>query len=145
MWIQIRPDILSGLIWVQTVCKGYQQTAIIAHSEELNTKQLVDTIFWLKPWLKLFSFGSNFSYLVTVLATTNSEPGKALCKDYILNFFQKPLMHIEIEEIGLDDEQERKSAISRIEEGQGQSKKELIDKDSKMFERFTAISPGMFK
>ena len=54
-------------------------------------------------------------------------------------------MHIEIEEIGLDDEQERKSAISRIEEGQGQSKKELIDKDSKMFERFTAISPGMFK
>ena len=22
VWIQIRPDILSGLIWVQTVCKG---------------------------------------------------------------------------------------------------------------------------
>ena len=80
-----------------------------------------------------------------MLATTNSEPGKALCTDYILSFFQKPLVHMEIEEIGLDDEQERKSAISRIEEGQGQSKKELIDKDSKMFERFTAISPGMFK
>ena len=28
--------------------------------KELNTKQLVDT-FWLKPWLKLISFGSNFS------------------------------------------------------------------------------------
>ena len=27
--------------------------------KELNTKQLVDT-FWLKPWLKLISFGSNF-------------------------------------------------------------------------------------
>ena len=24
-WIQIRPDILSGLIWVQSVCKGYEQ------------------------------------------------------------------------------------------------------------------------
>ena len=24
IWIQIRPDILSDLIWVQTVCKGYQ-------------------------------------------------------------------------------------------------------------------------
>ena len=24
-WIQIRPDILSGLIWVQSVCIGYQQ------------------------------------------------------------------------------------------------------------------------
>ena len=21
-WIQIRPDILSGLIWIQSVCKG---------------------------------------------------------------------------------------------------------------------------
>ena len=25
VWIQIRADILSALIWVQTVCKGYQQ------------------------------------------------------------------------------------------------------------------------
>ena len=25
VWIQNRPDILPGLIWVQTVCKGYQQ------------------------------------------------------------------------------------------------------------------------
>ena len=27
--------------------------------KELNTKQLVDTTFWLKPWLKLISFGLN--------------------------------------------------------------------------------------
>ena len=26
VWIQIRPDKMSGLIWVQTVCKYYQQT-----------------------------------------------------------------------------------------------------------------------
>ena len=26
--IQIRPNILSGLIWVQSVCKGYQQTTL---------------------------------------------------------------------------------------------------------------------
>ena len=25
LWIQVRPDILSGLIWVQTVSKDYQQ------------------------------------------------------------------------------------------------------------------------
>ena len=42
--------------------------------KELNTKQLVDT-FWLKPWLKLISFCSNFNHLTKVLATTNSEPG----------------------------------------------------------------------
>ena len=25
VWIQIGPDNLSGLIWIQTVCKCYQQ------------------------------------------------------------------------------------------------------------------------
>ena len=31
VWVQIRPDILSSLIWVQTVCKGYQQmTKVLA-------------------------------------------------------------------------------------------------------------------
>ena len=34
VWIQIRPDVLSGLIWVQTVCKGYQQTTKVATSGE---------------------------------------------------------------------------------------------------------------
>ena len=29
-WIQIRPDILSGLIWVQSVCKGYHQTTFFS-------------------------------------------------------------------------------------------------------------------
>ena len=43
----------------------------------LNTKQLVNT-FWLKPWLKLISLGSNFFHLTKVLAATNSEPGLAL-------------------------------------------------------------------
>ena len=27
-WIQIRPDILSGLMWVQSVCKGHQQKTL---------------------------------------------------------------------------------------------------------------------
>ena len=29
VWIQIRPDVLLGLIWVQTVCKGYQETTLV--------------------------------------------------------------------------------------------------------------------
>ena len=28
-WIQIRLDILLCLIWVQSVCKGYQQTTLV--------------------------------------------------------------------------------------------------------------------
>ena len=42
--------------------------------KELDTKQSVNTL-WLKPWLKLIPFGSNFFHLAKVLATTNSEPG----------------------------------------------------------------------
>ena len=29
VWIQIRPYVLLGLIWVQTVCKSYQQTTLV--------------------------------------------------------------------------------------------------------------------
>ena len=28
VWTQIRPDILSGLIWVQTLCLSYQHTSV---------------------------------------------------------------------------------------------------------------------
>ena len=34
IWIQIRTDKTSGLIWIQTVCKGYQQTTKDATSGE---------------------------------------------------------------------------------------------------------------
>ena len=36
VWIQIRPDVLSGLIWVQTFCKGYQQMKIKLVSKEVT-------------------------------------------------------------------------------------------------------------
>ena len=43
LWIQIRKDRMSVLIWVQTVCKVYQQTtAIIASKERIKT---LSTIF----------------------------------------------------------------------------------------------------
>ena len=29
VWIQVRPDVLSGLIWIQTVCIGYQQMTLV--------------------------------------------------------------------------------------------------------------------
>ena len=34
VWIQIRPNKMSGLILVQAVCKGYQQTTLVG--KELN-------------------------------------------------------------------------------------------------------------
>ena len=36
IWIQFKPDIMSSLIWVQTVCIGYQQTAS-RRWQEFNT------------------------------------------------------------------------------------------------------------
>ena len=43
---------MLGLIWVQTVCKGYQKTTEVARSMQ----RVVDNTFWQKPWLKLISF-----------------------------------------------------------------------------------------
>ena len=40
-----------------------------------RAKSQIQNNLWLKPWLKLILFGSNFFHLAKVLATTNSEPG----------------------------------------------------------------------
>ena len=37
VWIHIMPDVLSGLIWVQIVCKGYQQTTLVHVGKEFMT------------------------------------------------------------------------------------------------------------
>ena len=34
VWIQIRTDVVSVLIWIQTVCKDYKQTAKVAACKE---------------------------------------------------------------------------------------------------------------
>ena len=65
------------LIWVRTVSKGHQNVWLDLHSNCLQRlsadnksgqrvkykKKLVDTTFWLKPWLKLISFGKNIFHL----------------------------------------------------------------------------------
>ena len=37
VWIQIRPDILSGLIWIQNVCNNYQQTTLVGNKGHTST------------------------------------------------------------------------------------------------------------
>ena len=36
VWIQIRTDVLSGLIWVKTVCKGYKQMTVVGKVGKLQ-------------------------------------------------------------------------------------------------------------
>ena len=43
VWIKIRTAVLSALIWVQTVCKGYQQTTKVADSKEVTLDFNIDT------------------------------------------------------------------------------------------------------
>ena len=44
VWIQIRPDIMSGLIWIQTVCIGYQQTELVPRKN--STSGITFTLFY---------------------------------------------------------------------------------------------------
>ena len=50
VWIQIRPDALSGLIWVQIVCKCYQQITPVGISFE-HPKHTLKLIRWVKIYL----------------------------------------------------------------------------------------------
>ena len=55
VWIQIRPpDTLSGLIWFQTVCKGYQQATNVATSgERVNICTLCMSVFFFTRWSRI--------------------------------------------------------------------------------------------
>ena len=67
----------SGLTWVQTFCKDFQQMTKVATSwQKLNAEQLLDTTFWLKARLKSISFGSNFSILLKCWLQTILSQGK---------------------------------------------------------------------
>ena len=48
----------SGSKLFAKVISRQQKSTLVG--KDLNIKQLVDTTFWLNPWLKLISFGSNF-------------------------------------------------------------------------------------
>ena len=39
-WIKIRTNILPALIWVLTVCKGYQQTARLTADDKIRSLQI---------------------------------------------------------------------------------------------------------
>ena len=44
-WIQIRPDVLSDLIWIKTVYKSYQQTTL--GGKKLTPKEVEAELFSL--------------------------------------------------------------------------------------------------
>ena len=61
---QVRPDIKSGLIWVVTVCKSYQQTTLIGRVKRPIEALLilVQTNLFLKPII--------FAHLCRLLITS---------------------------------------------------------------------------
>ena len=77
---------------------GFKLFAKVISRQQKWAEKLVDTTFWLKPWLQVISFGSNYFHLAKVLATTNSEPDViqvVLIRD--LSFFETivdPAHHI---------------------------------------------------
>ena len=51
VWIQIRTEVLLVMIWVQTVCKGYEQMIkVIANNEELKYNMLLNKLTSLSKW-----------------------------------------------------------------------------------------------
>ena len=67
VWIQIRPDILSGLIWIQTVCKDYQQTTLAG--KEVNLVLLTELILYRYPHSIFNHFYPMISFTLMELET----------------------------------------------------------------------------
>ena len=69
------PNCLQGLCLAGS---GFKLFAKVISGQRVKNQKLVDTTVWLRPWLKLISFGYNLFQSAKVLATTNSEPELAL-------------------------------------------------------------------
>ena len=54
VWIYIRPNILSGMIWVQTVCRGYHQATKVVLETQFFNKNLweIQSECW-KVWIHI--------------------------------------------------------------------------------------------
>ena len=72
--IQIKPDVLLGLIWVQSVCNGYQQTTLVINELVLFCQFLNSSI----PFFLSLCMLGNFSCFCCRLLTF-----------FKINFFQK--------------------------------------------------------
>ena len=88
VWIQIRPDKMSGLIWVQTVCNGYKQRTLggivffkeIRLFQRTNENLLSNKDSTLRHWLyivinllisNLGIFFDNWTLYLPVLSADN--------------------------------------------------------------------------
>ena len=62
-WIQTRPDVLSGLIWVQSVCKGYEQTTLGGNDLIPHDKRKIHKQMYLCIICRPFSFLNTIAQL----------------------------------------------------------------------------------
>lgn len=58
---------------------------------------------------------------------------------------KKPLRRIEVEEVGLDDDELQKTAIAKLIANQSDTKKQMTQRDNQMFEQFTDSSDSVQK
>ena len=69
VWCQIRPNILSGLIWVQTVCKNYQQMTLVG--KELILVMLNIIVYYTPPPTFILS---SYKYVSTGRVENSADP-----------------------------------------------------------------------
>ena len=98
VWIQIRTDILLVLIWVQTVCKGYQQTTWkVAASKERVKNGLP---LWLTSKIKCTveactlptSATNSFEKGPSTKCSSDSRDGSRYMS-YMVTHLRKPKVH----------------------------------------------------
>ena len=65
VWIQIRPDVLLGLIWVQTVCNDQQhKTKFAPGRQRVKALDFFFTFSCILPFFVHFAFFMHFAKFV---------------------------------------------------------------------------------
>ena len=84
IWIHIRPDILSGLIWFQTVCKVYRQTTLVG--KELNVGSWSGSSLNVNPWCIRWQFVTYWRWCLRIASQDSPNTWKREGRFLLLKF-----------------------------------------------------------
>ena len=85
IWIQIRPKVLPSLIWVQTVCKSYQQMTLVGKEGNFACCFIILDFFSKLIFLKILSGISSVSNSLDLNQALHF-PGHDLGPNYLQNY-----------------------------------------------------------
>ena len=79
VWTHIRPDILSGLMWVQTVCECYQAEDDISRQRVTTTRKYLLIDCRVAPSESVISLKKKQDFIQSIIKLGSTAPNWLVC------------------------------------------------------------------